>query len=181
MMKRRMWPVLFGTFAFVLLSAGDCEIGDLGGLINKPGAIRVTNTGATQTAVVAIIASDVKSYPTLQAGASATAETNVGGAYQVLVVMTPENQDAYRQSLVDLRRSVERLIDGTASSEEKTQLFIKLAGIKASIQALENSSAASCSGNISLSQDDAASVSATVTWVAQGDSGFWDLTCGSTN
>lgn len=180
-MSRRAWPIVFGVFAFVLLSAGDCEIGDLGALINKPGSIRVTNTGATETAVVAIIASDVKSYPTLAAGASATAETNVGGSYQVLVVMTPENTDAYRQSLLEVRTRVEKLIGGTASSAEKTQLFIQLAGIKASIQALESSNAASCSGNIKLSQDEAASVSATVTWVPQGASGFWDLTCGSTD
>jgi hypothetical protein len=180
-MNRRLWPIVFGVFAFVLLSAGDCDIGSLSGLINKPGSIRVTNTGATETAVVAIIAPDVKSYPTLGPGASATAETNIGGAYQVLVVMTPENRDAYRQSLLDLRRSVERLVDGSASSEERILLFTKLAGIKASIQALENSNAASCSGRIELSQDEAASVTATVTWVAQGDSGFWDLTCGSSD
>ncbi len=180
-MSRRAWPIVFGVFAFVLLSAGECDITGLGGLINKPGSIRVTNTGATETAVVAIIASDVKSYPTLAAGASAAAETNVGGSYQVLVVMTPENRDAYRQNLLELRSQVETLIAGTSSPVDKTRLFVDLAGIKASIQALENSNAASCSGNITLSQDEAASVSATVTWVAQGDSGFWDLTCGSSN
>jgi hypothetical protein len=180
-MKRRTWPVVFGVFAFVLLSAGDCDISGLGSLINKPGSIRVTNVGATETAVVAIIADDVKSYPTLAPGGAASVETNVGGAYQVIVVMTPENQAAYRQSLLDLRTGVEKLIGGAASSAEKTELFIKLAGIKASIQALENTNAASCSGNIEIKQDEAVSVSATVSWVAQGDSGFWDLTCRSTS
>ena len=178
-MKRRAWPVLFGVFAFVLLSAGDCEISGLGDLINEPGKITVTNVGATESAVVAIIAPDVKSYPTVAPGGSASVETNVGGSYQVIVVMTPENRDAYRQSLLDLRASVERLINGSATSDEKVLLFTKLAGIKASIQALENTNAASCSGNIEIKQDEAVTVSATISWVAQGDSGFWDLTCGT--
>ena len=178
-MKRRAWPIVFGVFAFVLLSAGECEFSGLGSLINKPGKITVTNVGSTETAIVAIIAPDAKTYPTLAPGGSAAVETLVGGTYQVIVVMTSENRDAYRQSLLDLRARVEKLIDGGATNDEKVELFTKLAGIKASIRALENSNAASCTGNIKISQDEAASVTATVNWVVQGDSGFWDLTCGS--
>lgn len=177
-MNDRVRMVAFGVLAFVLLSAGECEFSSLGDILDKPGQIVVSNVG-TDTAVVAIIANDVKSYPTLAGGATASAYTNVGGVYEVRVVMTPENIERYRQDLFDLRRSVEALIDGTASSADKVTLFTKLAGIKASIQALENSNAAGCSGSITLNQDEAASVTATVTWVPQGDSGFWDLTCGS--
>lgn len=170
--------VTLGTLAFVLLSAGECNIGDLGAILDKPGRIVVTNVGI-HPAVVAIIAADVKSYPTLVGGATASAQTNVGGSYEVRVVMTPENAQRYHDDLVALRRSVEKLIDGSVSSEEKTGLFVKLAGIKAAITALETSGAGGCSGRIELNQDNAETVNATVGWVDQGGSGFWDLTCGS--
>jgi hypothetical protein len=165
--------------AFVLLSAGDCEIGDLSALLAQPGTITVTNTGTTEAAVVAIAADDVKSYPTLAPGQSATVTTNVGGAYRVSVVMTPENAIEYRAELVSLRRLVERQISGSTSPAEKTELFLKLAGIKAAIVAFEQTNAAGCSGQITLSTDQAASVSASAKWVTQGGSGFWELSCGS--
>ena len=178
MSRRRIWPIVLGTFAFVLLSAGECNIGDLGDILDKPGRIVVTNTGP-DTAVVAIIGPDVKSYPTLAGGATASAETNVGGAYEVRVVMTPENAQLYRDDLLALRSSVEKLIDGSLSSDEKTTLFIRLAGIKAAIAALETSGAGGCSGRIELNQDNAEIVNATVSFVRAAGGGFWDATCGS--
>jgi hypothetical protein len=179
--RRRAWPIVFGVFAFVLLSAGDCEIGDLGALLNKPGRIVVSNAG-TVPAVVTIVAPDVKSYPTLAGGASASVQTNVGGTYDVRVVMTPENASAYRAKLTELRGNVERLISGSLSPVEKTRLFLDLAGIKAAILAFENSgNAAGCSGQIKLGQDEQASVNATVTWVETSGGGFWDSTCSSNN
>ena len=177
-MKRRLWPILFGTFAFVLLSAGDCEMSGLGDLINKPGSIVVTNTG-TEPAVVAIIADDVKSYPTLASGASATVATNVGGRYSVSVTMTPEQLLEYRSDLLALRRTVEKLVDGTATNEEKVYAFTSLAGIKAALAQLNSGQGASCGGNITLSQEKAVSVSVAVQWIPQSGAGFWDLTCGS--
>jgi hypothetical protein len=177
-MKRRTWPIVFGVFAFVVLSAGECNIGDLGGLINKPGSITVTNTG-TEPAVVAIVADDVKTYPTIASGGSASAQTNVGGRYTVSVTMTAQQIIEYKSDLQDLRRTVEKLIDGTASAEEKVYAFTSLAGIKAALGQLNAGGGASCSGNIKLSQEDAVSVSASVRWVTQSGSGFWDLTCGS--
>ena len=177
-MTKRLRLVIFGVLAFVLLSAGDCDFSSLGGILDKPGRIVVTNTG-TEVAVVAIIADDVKSYPTLAGGATASAETNVGGAYQVRVVMTPENTARYRQDLVSLKQIVTKFVDGAATTEEKTQLFAKLAGINAAIAALEQSNAAGCSGRIELNQDNAEIVNATVTWVTQSGAGFWDSTCGS--
>jgi hypothetical protein len=174
--SRRAVRLLALAAAFCILVAGDCEI-DLE-LLNKPGTIVVTNIG-TEVAVVAILADDVKSYPTLAGGASASVETNVGGAYRVRVVMTPENTQAYRQGLAELRGLVEKQISGSASPVEKTRLFLDLAGIKAAIQALEQANAAGCSGRIKTSVDEAASVIATVNWVPQGGAGFWDTTCGS--
>jgi hypothetical protein len=177
-MRRRMRTMVCATVAFALLSAGECDIGDVGGLLNERGTISVTNTG-TEAAVVAVLAAEVKSYPTLAAGASASVETNVGGQYEVRVVMTPENAQRYREDLFALRRSVEKLIDGSLTSQEKVELFTKLAGIKAAIQALEQSKVAGCNGRIELNQDEAETVTATVQWVPQGGAGFWDATCGS--
>ena len=171
-----MRSLLFIGIAFVSLSAGECE---LDGLINKSGSIVVTNTG-TEPAVVAIIAPDVKSYPTLAGGASTTISTTTGGRYEVRVVMTPENAQRYRADLATLRGRVERLIDGSLSTEEKTRLFIQLAGIKAAITALEQANAAGCGGSIELNEESAENVNATVQWVSQSGAGFWDVTCGST-
>ena len=164
--------------AFVVLSAGECELSSLGDILDKPGNIVVTNAG-TEIAVVAIIADDVKSYPTLAGGATASAETNVGGQYQVRVVMTPENTQRYREDLVSLKQIVSKLVDGTLTTQEKTRLFSQLAGINAAIAALEQANAAGCSGVISLNQDNAETVNANVRWVPQSGAGFWDATCGS--
>jgi hypothetical protein len=81
---------------------------------------------------------------------------------------------------VSLRKLVEARIDGTADASEKTRLFTDLAGIKASIQSLENQQGAGCTGRIELSPDETASVSATVTWSTTSGGGFWDVSCGST-
>lgn len=177
-MKGRLRRALALLAAFVILSGGECEIGSLGEILDRPGSIVVTNVGI-HPAVVAIIAPDVKSYPTLAGGATASVQTNVGGSYQVRVVMAPENAQRYHDDLLALRRSVEKLIDGSLSTAEKTGLFIKLAGIKAAIAALETSGAGGCSGRIELNQDNAQTVNATVGWVDQGASGFWDTSCGS--
>jgi hypothetical protein len=177
-MNKRLRTIVGAVLAFVLLSAGECEFSSLGEILDKPGRIVVSNLG-TETAVVAIIANDVKSYPTLAGGATASAETHVGGAYQLRVVMTPENTQRYRDDLLSLRRIVERFVDGAAATEEKTRLFTNLAGIKAAIAALEQANAAGCSGTIEINQDTAEIVNATVTWVRQSGAGFWDATCGS--
>jgi hypothetical protein len=169
---------VFGVFAFVLLSAGECEFSSLGDILNEPGSIVVSNVG-TEPAVVAIVADDVRSYPTIAGGAAASAPTNVGGRYTVSVTMTAQQVIEYRADLLALRRTVEKLVDGPMSSEEKVYLFTKLAGIKAALGQLNSGVGASCSGNIKLSQDNAAIVNATVAWVTQSGSGFWDLTCGS--
>ena len=174
-MSRRALRILALAAAFVLLTAQECELDEF---VQKPGSISVTNIG-NELAVIAIIADDVKSYPTLAGGSHASAQTNVGGAYQVRVVMTPENANAYRQSLAELRRLVERQIDGSASPAEKTQLFINLAGLKAAILAFEQANAAGCSGRVTISVEETTEVVATVNWVPQGGAGFWDVTCGS--
>ena len=176
---RRSASLIALCLAGVIVSAGECEFGDLGSIVGQPATITVTNLSASEPAVLAIIAGDVKSYPTLAAGASSTVRTYVGGTYQVQVVMTPENAATYRQSLMDLRRLVEQQIAGSTSSAEKTKLFADLAGLKAAIQALEQSSAAACSGAVTLKNDAEATVSATVTWTPQSGAGFWDATCGS--
>jgi hypothetical protein len=170
--------LVFGVLCFVLLSAGDCEFSSLGDILNQPGTIVVTNTG-TEPAVVAIIADDVKSYPTLVGGVSASAPTNIGGRYTVTVTMTAQQVIEYRADLLELRRTVERLLGGSASSDEKVYLFTKLAGIKAALSQLNSGVGASCSGNIKISQDNAASVSASVAWVRQSGSGFWEVSCSS--
>jgi hypothetical protein len=172
--------LVFGVLAFVLLSAGDCEFSSLGDILNKPGTIVVTNTG-TEPAIVAIVADDVKSYPTLAGGASASAPTNVGGRYTISVTMTAQQVIEYRSELQALRRTVETLVDGSISSQDKVYLFTKLAGIKAALAQLNSGTGASCSGNITINQEKEVSVNASVTWITQSGSGFWDVTCGSTD
>jgi hypothetical protein len=175
MSARRVAALLL---AFAVLSAGECSLGDLADLLARPGTITVTNASAAESAVLAITTDDARSYPTLGPGQSATVTTNVSGTYRVSVAMTPENMRAYQLELRALRGLVERQISGDASPVEKTQLFIKLAGIKAAILALEQGNGAGCSGQIKLTTDAAASVRVTVKWVTQGDSGFWDPACG---
>ena len=177
-MSARVRHLLAIAACFVILSAGECSIGDLGEILDEPGRIAVSNSG-TVPAVIAIIADDVKSYPTLAGGSSTSVQTNVGGRYQVIVIMTPEQQIEYKAQLVELRRTVEALIDGTATSAEKTHAFVTLAGIKVALRNFEAGAAGSCSGNIKLDKDQAVTVNATVAWVDQSGSGFWDLTCGS--
>jgi hypothetical protein len=176
---RRLRALICIATAFVVLTAGECEIGDIGNILARPGTITVTNTGDTETAVVAILADDVKSYPTLASGSSASVKTNVGGAYQVRVVMTPENAQRYRDNLNSLKQLVQKQVDGTATTQEKTRLFSDLAGINAAIKALEQANAAGCSGNLALSPDEALTASATIAWVPQAGAGFWDTTCPS--
>jgi hypothetical protein len=176
--SRRTLRLFALAAAFVLLTAGECEIGDIGSLLDKPGTISVTNTG-TEVAVVAILAEDVKSYPTLASGSTASVDTNVGGPYDVRVVMTPENAQRYRENLDSLKQLVQKQVDGTASTQEKTRLFSDLAGINAAIRALEQANAAGCSGDITLSQEETVSVTAAVRWVPQSGAGFWDIICGS--
>jgi hypothetical protein len=164
--------------AWLLLTAGDCEVGDLDVLLERPGTIQVTNTGQ-EPAILAIVADDVRSYPTLAGGQTVTVRTFVGGSYQVRVVMTPENAAVYRQRLQDLRSLVERQIGGATTSQEKTQLFVDLAGLKAAILSLEQANAAGCNGHLELRPQSDESVSATVAWDPTSGDGFWDATCGS--
>jgi hypothetical protein len=175
----RIIRVLGPLLAFALLSAESCDF-ELNGLINRPAAITVTNLSSSETAVVAIIADDVKSYPTLTPGQSVTVKSNVGGTYQVRVVMTQENATEYRAELMSLRSLVEKQIDGSASADEKVELFTSLAGINAAIQRFESGNAAGCSGKVTPKTDEDVAVQATVTWQTTSGSGFWDSSCGST-
>jgi hypothetical protein len=175
---RRLRSLGLLIVVFAILSGGECEISSLGEILDKPGRIVVTNAGS-EVAVVAILGPDVKSYPTLASGATASAETNVGGQYQVIVIMTAEQMLEYRDDLANLKRTVEKLVDGSLSTEEKTYLFTKLAGINAALAALQQGSAASCSGRIELDRDNAEIVNSTVSWVTQSGTGFWEMTCGS--
>jgi hypothetical protein len=175
----RIIRVLGPLLAFALLSAESCDF-ELNGLINRPAAITVTNLSSSETAVVAIIADDVKSFPTLTPGQSVTVKSNVGGTYQVRVVMTQENATEYRAELMSLRSLVEKQIDGSASADEKVELFTNLAGIKAAIQRFESGNAAGCSGKVTPKTDEDVAVQATVTWQTTSGSGFWDSSCGST-
>jgi hypothetical protein len=163
----------------VTLTAEECGMGDFGGMLNQPGTITVTNASGNETAVVAIIADDVTSYPTLASGQSASVQTNVGGKYEVRVVMTPENAAEYRAELTALRKLVEQSLAGSTDTVEKTRLFLDLAGIKAAIQGLETQRGAGCAGRIELSTEEAAAVSASVTWSSTSGSGYWDVICGS--
>jgi hypothetical protein len=95
--------------------------------------------------------------------------------------MTAQQVIEYRSELQALRRTVEKLVDGTATTEEKVYAFTSLAGIKNALVQLNSGQGASCGGNITLSQDNAVSVSASVQWIPQSGSGFWDVTCGSTD
>jgi hypothetical protein len=174
------WParVLAAAAAFVVLSGAECDPGELGVVINLPGTIVVSNVG-NEAAVLAITADDARSYPTLPGGGSASVVTNVGGRYRVRVLMTPENAERYRADLLSLRRNVTDMIAGSASAEEKTRLFIELAGIKAQLVELEQGGSAGCDGAIRLDPENAQTVRVTVQWVGQGQAGFWDATCGS--
>ena len=178
MTKRLSGPVI-ALVVFAIVSGGECELSEIGDIPQEPGTIAVWNAGDTEVAVVAILADDVKSYPTLAPGSTAAVKTNVGGAYQVRVVMTPENVQAYRENLNALKQLVQKQIDGSATSAEKARLFTDLAGINAAIRALEQANAAGCSGTIKLKEDQAVSVTASVRWVAQGGAGFWDTNCPS--
>lgn len=174
-----MIRALVALMLLTSLTAEECSLGDLDGMINKPGTITVINTSADQVAVIAILANDVKSYPTLGPGGSASVTTNVGGQYEMRVVMTPEQTLEYRAELQSLRALVEKAVDGTADPAAKTRLFVDLAGVKAALRALETQNAAGCSGKIRLSTETAEKVQATVTWSRTSGSGFWDVSCGS--
>lgn len=176
-MRHRAVRPVAAVLAFLVLSAGECQSGDLGFDINQPGAIVVTNVG-TEAAVVAITADDARSYPTLPGGGSASVSTNVGGRYEVRVVMTPENAQRYRADLLALRKTVTDLIVASPTAEQKTLFFVTLAGIKSQLSTLEAGGAAGCTGSIKLGSESAAQVNATVAWVSQGDGGFWEVICG---
>jgi hypothetical protein len=176
--SRRSLRLLAIFAAFVVLSAGDCEIGDLGDILNEPGRIVVTNTG-TEPAIVAIIADDVKSYPTLAAGGTSAVKTNTGGRFQVRVMMTPEQLIEYRAKLTSMRRDVEGQIAGTNDPLAKTRLFTDLAGLKAALVAADSGTGASCAGNLTLNADQATEVGVGVRWVPTDGGGFWELSCGS--
>jgi hypothetical protein len=162
--------------AIVLLIAGAC--GDFNFDL-KPGTIKVTNTSATDTAVVAILADDAKSYPTLGPGASATVKTNIGGTYRVIVVFEQQNLVEYLDSLKALRGNVEKIIDGTSSTDEKILFFTHLATIKSAISQVEQTGGAGCSGKIKLGSEEDSAVQATVNNTSVNGTGVWDISCGS--
>lgn len=166
--------VVVGLAATLALVAA-CE----GFSFNEPGQITVRNISNTETAVLAIIADDVKSYPTLVAGANANVFTTVGGNYTVIVVMSAVDAQDYRNNLKTLKANVTKVVDGTASNDEKVLFFTYLAQINAAINQTHTSGGASCSGKITLNEDKAANVSAQVAWVVTLGSGFWSLACSS--
>jgi hypothetical protein len=160
--------------AFVAVLAAACE----GFSFNEPGSITVRNLSNTETAVLAVMAPDVKSYPTLAAGRNAVVTTSVGGTYTVTVVMSGIDLQTYRANLRDLRSNVQKVVDGSASNDEKVRFFSYLAGINAAL-AQAQAGGASCSGKINLAEDANASVSAQVNWVTTLGGGFWELACSS--
>ena len=174
MMSVRRVVALVGLSATVALAAG-CG----GFLFTKPGRITVTNTSNTETAVIAVLGDDFKSYPTLGSGGSASITTEVGGAYEVVVIMSTVDAQVYRNTLQTLKQNVTKVVDGTASNDEKILFFTYLAGINAAISQSEAAGGASCTGRIKVSEGEAASVSAQVVWTSTLGSGFWSLTCGS--
>jgi hypothetical protein len=159
----------------IALLAASCE----GFSFNEQGTITVRNLSTTETAVLAVLADDVKSYPTLAAGGSAVVTTSVGGKYTVTVVMSAIDAQTYRTNLQTLRSNVMKVVDGTASNDEKVQFFTYLAGINEAIAQTNSGGGASCTGNINLSETKAASVSAQVSWVTTLGGGFWSLACSS--
>jgi hypothetical protein len=161
--------------ALVVALAGACE----GLLFNKSGTITVRNLSSTETAVLAIIADDVKSYPTLGPNHNAVATTALGGTYQVIVVMSTIDAQNYRNNLQTLKQNVQKVVDGTASNDEKVLFFTYLAQINNAIAQAQNAGGASCSGKIKLNENSAASVSVSVNWVTTLGSGSWQLGCGS--
>jgi hypothetical protein len=169
---------LAAVTAFLVLSAGECQPGDLGVEFDLPGTVVVTNVGR-ETAVVAITADDARSHPTLPGGGSASVSTNVGGRYEVRVLMTPENARRYHADLLALRKTVTDLVATAPTAAEKTRFFVALAGIKSQLLTMGAGGAAGCTGTIELGPDANAQVNATVAWVSEGDGGFWDATCGS--
>jgi hypothetical protein len=160
--------------ACIAVVAAACE----GFSFNEPGQITVRNISDSETAVLAVIADDVKSYPTLVAGANANVVTSVGGSYTVTVIMSGIDAQTYRSNLQTLRSNVLKVVDGTASSDEKVRFFTYLAEINQAIAQVQNGGA-SCTGKINLSEDKPASVSAQVAWVRSLGSGFWSLPCSS--
>ena len=166
--------VSLGLAAIVVVAAA-CE----GLVFNTPGTITVRNLSNTETAVIAVLADDVKSYPTLGPNRNAVITTETGGAYQVIVVMTGVDMQNYRSNLQLLKHNAQVVIDGTASNDEKVLFFTYLAQINAAIAQSQNGGGASCTGTIKLSEDEAASVSAQVTWVTTLGGGFWSLACSS--
>jgi hypothetical protein len=147
-------------------------------LLNEPGTITIRNFSNTETAVIAVIADDVKSYPTLGPNRNAVITTATGGNYQVLVVMSSIDAQNYRNNLEVLRQNVMKIVDGTASNDEKVRFFGHLAEINSAI-AQAQPFGASCSGKINLSEDQAEGVSVEVNWIPTLGSGSWSLACGS--
>ena len=159
----------------VLVVGAACEGFDI---TTHQATITVTNTSATETAVIAILGDDVHSYPTLGTGKSAIVKTNVGGHYEVRVVMTPQQVQDYRTSLQILKSNTSKVLDGTATTEDMTAWFARLAGVNAALAALNTGGAAGCTGTVDLKASDP-SVLANVTWTDQLGSGFWAASCGS--
>jgi len=148
-------------------------------LLNQAGAITVRNLSNTETAVLAVRGDDFKSYPTLGPNHNAVISTEVGGAYQVLVVMSAIDAQTYRNNLQLLKQNVTTVVDGTASNDEKVLFFSYLAQINSALAQTYDSGGASCTGQIELNEDTSASVSVTINWTSTLGSGFWSLTCGS--
>jgi hypothetical protein len=166
--------VTLGLAAVVALVSA-CE----GFAFNTPGTITVRNLSQTETVVLAVLADDVKSYPTLAPGANALITTEIGGTYTVTVVMSAVDVQDYQTNLRTLKSNVQKVVDGTASNDEKVLFFTYLAGINAAIAQSHATGGASCSGKINLSEDESSSVAAQVFWQPTLGSGFWSLACSS--
>ena len=168
-------PLVVLGLALVVALVSACE----GFTFNESGTITVRNLSGSETAVIAVLADDVKSYPTLGPNHNAVVTTAVGGQYQVFVVMSAIDAQNYRNNLQTLKANVQKIVDGTASNDEKVLFFSYLAQINNAIAQAQGPGGASCTGTVKLNEKTAASVSVSVNWLSTLGSGSWQLGCGS--
>jgi hypothetical protein len=173
-MKRLTRPAaLFLVLALVLGVA--CEGFDIE---THSAKITVTNSSTNETVVMSVRGDDFTGNPTLGPGGSAVFQTNVGGRYTLYATMTPLQVQDYRNSLQVLKNNTSKVVDGTASTDEKVAWFGRLAEVNAALANLNSIGAAGCAGNVDI-KSDTPDVAATIEWVPQLGSGFWQATCAS--
>jgi hypothetical protein len=139
----------------------------------------VRNLSDSETAVIAILGTDFKSYPTLGPSRNANVTTEIGGNYTVTVVMSTIDAQTYRSNLQTLKKNVQQIVDGSASNDERLKYFAYLAGINSAISQAQAAGGASCSGKITLDESKPTNVSVSVSWISNLGSGYWQLSCDS--